>query len=635
MFLVTLQLNEIIFAAMSELVLAPLKGEIALLWRNLSVFRPLFQCKPIHDGSSCDLITDNITGFINFGEMTAILGPSGAGKTSILRCLYGTSRLKYFGEIFVNSANKGAVFITQAEDDHLLQSLTVEECVYFACRLKSSTNSNTDRVNDLLFQLGLDACRNNLVKHCSGGQKKRLTIAQELAGEHMPGIVLMDEPTSGLDSKASFVLMTYLQKLCKKYEIALVTSIHQPSYTLLRLFNNIFVMSLSGKFVFYGNPDNIPYCLNQASIKIPEGCNPVDILLEAASLTDLSEAEPFEDYLDAIGDVENGTSITLNNATILEDFTDQMIKDEIQNRDSKNLIQVSHLFQSEAKVCWSHIKLLLRRMLINDTIRDPSSFLIKILVHVLTGLSVVYFYTNAAASEDGCLPDVNHIPTLKCQYEKATYWKKFNLVTSCNFIFYNFFLLTLTSLISAILAVTAEMKIFINEHRNGWYSTASHYISRNIIEILFQIPLPYIYFLLTSFSAKQFTLNSFWEAIPFTDRSHFKDLAVIGILSSIVTQGIGFAISAIFSRSIAFFVGFTFFMVSFVLSNFLIRFQSGSVSYYVSLFSFARWMIEASVTALYGDRCNVLNPDQITNMKSGIISIVNKTNVPQDSNRNQ
>src|SRR5690606_32204266 len=134
---------------------------------------------------------------IYFGQMFAIMGPSGAGKSTLLKCLFGTANVKHDGKMYVQNKQVKAVFITQNELDHLLLNLTVEEAIYYSSNLKMNKSADTGKIEQLIEQLELTNCRQTLVKACSGGQKKRIAIAQELVGSMKPRLLFLDEPTSG------------------------------------------------------------------------------------------------------------------------------------------------------------------------------------------------------------------------------------------------------------------------------------------------------------------------------------------------------------------------------------------------------------------------------------------------------
>lgn len=115
----------------------------------------------------------------------------GAGKSTLLKCLFGTANVKYDGKLYVQNKQVKAVFITQNEQDHLLMNLTVEEAIYYSSNLKMNKSADNDKIEQLIEQLELTNCRSTLVKSCSGGQKKRIAIAQELVGSIKPRLLFL------------------------------------------------------------------------------------------------------------------------------------------------------------------------------------------------------------------------------------------------------------------------------------------------------------------------------------------------------------------------------------------------------------------------------------------------------------
>lgn len=185
----------------------------------------------------------------------------------------------------IHAGKVKAVFITQNELDHLLLNLTVEEAIYYSSNLKMNKSAEAGKIEQLIEQLELTNCRHTLVKACSGGQKKRIAIAQELVGSIKPRLLFLDEPTSGLDSNVSYVVLSQLQNLCRGHNIAIVATIHQPSFKLVELFDQLYIISKGGKCVFFGQPRDLKSHLKRFQIKCPEGHNPADIAIDYAAIS--------------------------------------------------------------------------------------------------------------------------------------------------------------------------------------------------------------------------------------------------------------------------------------------------------------------------------------------------------------
>ncbi|MEN8145478.1 MAG: cell division ATP-binding protein FtsE [Gemmatimonadota bacterium] len=146
------------------------------------------------------------------GEFAFLTGPSGAGKTTVLRLIHFQTRPDS-GEVRVSRFSStrmrrrevpelrrrvGYVF----QDFRLLDKLTVGDNVAFALEVTGTPrNKIRPRVQKLLGQVGLAARTNSYPRELSGGEQQRVTIARALATD--PLVLLADEPTGNLDERAS------------------------------------------------------------------------------------------------------------------------------------------------------------------------------------------------------------------------------------------------------------------------------------------------------------------------------------------------------------------------------------------------------------------------------------------------
>jgi ABC-2 type transport system ATP-binding protein len=132
------------------------------------------------------------------GTVTGLLGPSGGGKTTLLRCLVGVQRVAG-GRVTVLGLPAGSAalrsrvaYMTQAPS--VYGDLTVaENLAYFAAVL----GAPRARIDQVVEQVGLESERTRLVGRLSGGQRARVSLASALLGE--PELLILDEPTVGLD----------------------------------------------------------------------------------------------------------------------------------------------------------------------------------------------------------------------------------------------------------------------------------------------------------------------------------------------------------------------------------------------------------------------------------------------------
>ena len=199
------------------------------------------------------------------GQLVAIMGGSGVGKSTLLNILNGTIPVDT-GQIFINNLDihknkketRGLIgFVPQ--DDLLFEDLTVWENLYYnACLCFDGYTKEqiSQKVARVLQELELYEFKDlkvgsPLKKYISGGQRKRLNVALELIRE--PAILYVDEPTSGLSSMDSEKVMLLLKEQARKGKIIMV-NIHQPSSAIFKLFDKLWIMDKGGRPIYTGNP---------------------------------------------------------------------------------------------------------------------------------------------------------------------------------------------------------------------------------------------------------------------------------------------------------------------------------------------------------------------------------------------
>ena len=217
----------------------------------------------------------NLNFTLHSGELLAIMGGSGTGKTTLLSILNGRLTPQE-GQITINghdiSEQKAKDLIGFVpQDDLLIEELTVYQNLYYTAKLcfASLTEEEIDRrVMKILKDLGLDATKDLKVgsainKYISGGQRKRLNIALELIRE--PAVLFLDEPTSGLSSADTEKVINLLKEQTYKGKLVVV-NIHQPSSDVYKLFDRLWPLDKGGYPVFDGNPiDAITYFKSAAN----------------------------------------------------------------------------------------------------------------------------------------------------------------------------------------------------------------------------------------------------------------------------------------------------------------------------------------------------------------------------------
>ncbi|KAL8801012.1 MAG: hypothetical protein Q9182_004756 [Xanthomendoza sp. 2 TL-2023] len=288
---------------------------VSLHIRNLSVsinvsgrsaanLSALFKRKKNAPAQTHKTILHDVNAYMPSGSLTAILGGSGSGKTTMLHALshrIGGSRLRIEGSILYNGSERisavRSAYVMQ--HDVLIPTLTVRESLLYAAELRlpppASPDERRQMVEDVILELGLKECANtrigdNVHKGCSGGEKRRTSLGVQMLAN--PSVLFLDEVTTGLDATSAFQLVSTLRLLASKGRTIMIT-IHQPRSEIWALFDQLVL--LSGGVSVYSGPakDCIPYFEN-LGFALPAFVNPAEFLIDLVAVDirspDLEEA---------------------------------------------------------------------------------------------------------------------------------------------------------------------------------------------------------------------------------------------------------------------------------------------------------------------------------------------------------
>ena len=295
--------NDISFRAVDpvDVVVDRLSLDIDVTPSGLSTFVTAFILKKASSGDH-KAILKNVDAYMPSGSLTAIIGSSGSGKTSVLNSLshrVSGSRLRSTGSITYNGDSKLSnirrAYVMQ--QDVLLPTLTVRETLMYATELRlpppATTRERKMVVEEVILELGLKSCAdtrigNNVHKGCSGGEKRRTSLAVQMLAN--PSVLFLDEVTTGLDASTAFQLVTTLKALAVKGRTVICT-IHQPRSEIWNLFDH--VLLLAGGAPLYSGPTSrcLQYFENNNYV-IPPFVNPAEFLIDLAAVdTRTAEAE--------------------------------------------------------------------------------------------------------------------------------------------------------------------------------------------------------------------------------------------------------------------------------------------------------------------------------------------------------
>lgn len=205
-------------------------------------------------------ICNHVSLTIQPGELVAIIGGSGAGKTTFMNCISGYNRATS-GQILVNGENFYDNYETMKsiigyvpQQDIVYDNLRLFDMLEYVAELRMSKDSTKEdrqqRVWEVLKQMDLLGREDNYIRSLSGGQKKRASIAVELISD--PNLFFLDEPTSGLDPGTERSLMQQLKQMSQVGKTIILVTHNTMN---LHLCDKIIFMGKGGNLCYYGSPN--------------------------------------------------------------------------------------------------------------------------------------------------------------------------------------------------------------------------------------------------------------------------------------------------------------------------------------------------------------------------------------------
>ncbi|KAL3152681.1 hypothetical protein ABBQ38_012276 [Trebouxia sp. C0009 RCD-2024] len=276
-------------------------------------------------------ILKDLSGTIQPGRLTLLMGPPGGGKSTLLQLLAGLlggHSVQVSGEVTYNGQplssflpQRTAAYVPQ-EDAHIAK-LTLQETLDFSARCQGTsiyqamlnalrerekksgikpdpdldafmkaqaTEGKNGSVNSelILRLLGLQECKDTLVgddiiRGVSGGQRKRVTTGEMMVGPRL--VMMMDEISTGLDSSTTFQMVQCLRHMAHLQRATICVALLQPAPEVFDLFDDIMVLA-EGSMVYHGPRDHVVPFFEQLGFEIPERKGVADFIQEVCSKKD-------------------------------------------------------------------------------------------------------------------------------------------------------------------------------------------------------------------------------------------------------------------------------------------------------------------------------------------------------------
>ncbi|NXC30008.1 ABCG2 protein, partial [Campylorhamphus procurvoides] len=416
--------------------------------------------------------------------LNAILGPTGSGKSSLLDILaarkdpHGLS-----GDILINGAPQPANFKCTSgyvvQDDVVMGTLTVRENLTFsaALRLPKSVKEQEkeERVNQIIKELGLSKVADSKVgtqftRGVSGGERKRTNIGMELITD--PAILFLDEPTTGLDASTANAVLLLLKRMAKQGK-TIIFSIHQPRYSIFRLFDNLTLLA-AGRVLYHGPAQHAIGYFQSTGYQCEPYNNPADFFLDVINGDSTAVAMSKTDGTNTAESTEERTEYDTTLAEHLaEKYSNstyyQETKAQLENISLGNKKKTKSVFRqiTYANSFFHQLKWVSRRTFKN-LIGNPQASIAQVCVTALLGLIVGAIFFGLKEDSSGLQNRVGAM---------------FFLTTNQCF-----------SSISAIELFVVEKKIFIHEYISGYYRTSAYFIAKLMADLIPIRTMPSIIF---------------------------------------------------------------------------------------------------------------------------------------------
>ncbi|OMP03621.1 ABC transporter-like protein [Corchorus olitorius] len=359
------------------------------------------------------VLLNDISGEAREGEILAILGATGSGKTTLIDAIANRiDKNSLGGSVTLNGEvlRSGLLKVISAyvmQTDHLFPMLTVEETLMFSAdfRLPRSFSKakKKERVQALIDQLGLRNAAKTIIgdeghRGISGGERKRVSIGVDII--HGPILLFLDEPTSGLDSSSAYKVVKVLQRIAQSGSIVIM-SIHQPSSKIIGLLDRLILLS-EGQTVYNSSPANLPRFFNDFGHPFLESGNSAELALDfihelEETPSGIQELVEFNKSWQASNDVSNyKPSLALKDAIKASIGRGKLVTEAIATTD---LNQTSSI-PSFLNPFWYELLVILKRLAINSR-RTPEAFGVRLGAVIITAVILATLFWQIDDSPTG------------------------------------------------------------------------------------------------------------------------------------------------------------------------------------------------------------------------------------------
>ncbi|XP_009874487.1 PREDICTED: ATP-binding cassette sub-family G member 2-like [Apaloderma vittatum] len=428
-------------------------------------------------------ILHNVYGIMKPG-LNAILGPTGSGKSSLLDVLAARKHpAGLSGEVLIDGIpqppNFKCISGYVVQDDVVMGTMTVRENLHFsaALRLPSSISvkEKEDRVTQIISELGLSKVADakvgtEMIRGVSGGERKRTSIGMELITE--PPVLFLDEPTTGLDASTANAVLMLLKKLSRRGR-TIIFSIHQPRYSIFKLFDSLTLLAL-GKVLYHGPAKQALEYFSSIGYECEPFNNPADFFLDIINGDSTSVAARKEDHRPVdTGKEDNLGSNVVDvlhqkylNSSLYQSTKEALRKVELgrgsKQRVSKQEHEITYANGFLTQLYW------VSKRSLKNLVRNPQASFAQIAVTIILALVVGAIFFGVKLDRSGIQ---NRVGSL------------FFVTTNQCF-----------SSVSAIELFIRDKKLFVHQYTSGYYRVSAYFLALMIGDLLPMRTAPAIIF---------------------------------------------------------------------------------------------------------------------------------------------
>ena len=404
------------------------------------------------------------------GRMTALMGSSGAGKTTLMDVIAGRKTTgSWTGQILIDGAPKvQSEFVRYAAYVEQFgvhsPAATVLESLKFSAELRLPRDIPAHRKQNFMEEqleiLELEELKDSLCSSLSMEQNKRLTLGVELVAN--PSIVFADEPTSSLDARAAAIVMRVLSKIARSGRTVICT-IHQPSTEVFFQFDDLLLLKRGGEIVYFGELGERGRKLIEYFEKIP-----------GTSRCPL-QANPSTWMLEVIGAGTTSANQNIDEEGNIVDFALIYRRSDLKQSNDKELERFLRLSSGYVP----------RQQPSFRPIESPQKILKQLYMLLERNFQAYWRTISFTLARYVVILIIAGLFSLIFWQQKLT--NVADIQSRVILIFFSGGILSLYNLYTVIPFAMARLPVFYRERATGMYSVTSHVVADALVEIPFVI----------------------------------------------------------------------------------------------------------------------------------------------------